>query len=47
MLVIINMRNFCYSIIFYYYIIKPNITFLYYTFNIIYLANYILILAVF
>lgn len=43
MLVITKMRDLCSSIIFCYYIIKPNILFPYYTPNIIYLTNYILL----
>lgn len=47
MLVFVKMCNCCYSIIFYYDIIKPNITFLCYTLNFFSLTNYILILATF
>lgn len=35
------MRNFCYSIIFDYYITKPNISFLRYILNIVYSAKYV------
>lgn len=42
MLVIINIYNSCYSIIFYYYIIKPIIAFSGYISNIVYLTNCIL-----
>lgn len=42
MLVIINLHNSCYSIIFYYYIIKLIIAFPGYISNIVYLANCIL-----
>lgn len=47
MLVITNIHGPCCSIIFSYYITKPNILFPYYTLFIAYSANYVAILATF